>query len=264
MRVIDLNADIGEADNPDWAAAEAKILTAVSSANIACGGHAGDDISMRQTIRLAKDNGVSIGAHPAYPDRKNFGRKSLVLGKDISVQDLKNTLTKQITRLSEIAAEEGTFISYVKPHGALYNDAVKDKAKAALIVDVIKTLDPNLVLLGGPNSEMTRAANEEGLSFIAEGFIDRRYTDDGHLLSRSEKGAVLETDEDRVKQAIGLVFDGVVQTNTGQTLSLQAQSLCLHGDSDGAVKTAFKTRKALEDKDVKIQAFADKKHLTYV
>ena len=255
MRVIDLNADIGEADNPNWAAAEAKILTAVSSANIACGGHAGDDVSMRRTICLAKENGVTIGAHPAYPDRKNFGRKSLVLGQDISVQDLKNSLTQQITRLAEIAAEEGTFISYVKPHGALYNDAVKDMEKASLIANVIKDIDPNLILLGGPNSCMQIAAQNAGLCFIAEGFIDRRYTDDGHLQPRSQDGAVIKDTQERLSQACELAKNGTVESIAGNILDIQARSLCLHGDSAGAVETAWQARKAIEALGIQIQPF---------
>lgn len=257
MRVIDLNADVGEADNPGWAKAEAQILTAVTSANIACGGHAGTDETMRATIRTAKDNGVTIGAHPAYPDRDNFGRASLILGQHISAQALRNALTQQISRLAEIAAEESVFISYVKPHGALYNDAVKDREKAELIAEVIADIDSKLILLGGPNSEMTSAAKQMNIGFVAEGFIDRRYTDDGHLLSRTKTGAILATDPERIQQALSLVLDKTVQTNSGQTLTLDTQSLCLHGDSQGAVKTAKLARDTLEAKGVKFKAFID-------
>jgi UPF0271 protein len=257
MRVIDLNADVGEADNPIWAAAEAQILKVVSSANIACGGHAGNEQTMRTTIQLAKANNVTIGAHPAYPDKENFGRHSLVLGEDISAKALKLSLTEQISRLAEIASDEGVFISYVKPHGALYNDAVRDSEKANLIADVIEELDKNLILLGGPQSEMTRAAKAAQLDFIAEGFIDRRYTDDGHLLSRTIEGAVLDTNEARVAQTLDLAFEKSVETHTGKRLKIEAQSLCLHGDSEGAVQTAIQARQALEHKGVIIKSFAN-------
>lgn len=255
MKTIDLNADIGEADNPDWAAAEAAILSYISSANIACGGHAGDDESMRLTVRGAKANGVTIGAHPAYPDRENFGRRSLVLGKDIGEQELQRSLTQQIVRLVEIAAEEGSAVAYIKPHGQLYNDAVADRRKANLIARTIAAIDPGLILLGGPNSEMGKAATAHGLTFVAEGFIDRRYSDDGHLISRKEPGAVIKDQADRLDQARKLATTGEVRTASGGTLDIQARSLCVHGDSAGAVETARQARAAIEAAGVTIKAF---------
>jgi UPF0271 protein len=256
MKTIDLNADIGEADNPDWAAAEAAILSHISSANIACGGHAGDDASMRRTVRGAKVNGVVIGAHPAYPDRENFGRRSLVLGEDISETELERSLTAQIVRLAEIAADEGTQITYVKPHGQLYNDSVADARKADLIARTIAAIDPSLILMGGPNSEMGKAADNYGLRFVAEGFFDRRYSDDGHLVSRKEPGAVIEDQDDRLEQARSLATTGEVRTASGGMLDIQARSLCVHGDSAGAVETARQARAAIEAVGVKIKAFA--------
>lgn len=264
MKIIDLNADVGEADTLEWADAEAQILRYVTSANIACGGHAGNDESMRRTVRAAKSNGVVIGAHPAYPDKENFGRQSLKLGTDISSEDLESALKQQILRLREIAREEGMCVSYVKPHGALYNDAVKDPQKAELIAKVVSDISGSLKLLGGPNSEMKRAAEKYDLGFVAEGFIDRRYTNEGHLLSRAKEGAVLETDEARIEQALSLATQQQVRTNSGDKLTINAGSLCLHGDSQGAIHTAQKARLALEQAGIKIQAFisqtgADKK-----
>ena len=256
MKTIDLNADIGEADNPDWAASEAAILSYVSSCNIACGGHAGDDASMRTTVRGAKANGVTIGAHPAYPDRENFGRRSLVLGEDISEAALEKTLIEQIIRLVEIAADEGAGVAYVKPHGQLYNDAVRDAQKADLIARTITKIDPKLILLGGPNSEMGRAATDHGLTFVAEGFINRRYSDAGHLVPRGQPGAVLDTQEARLDQARRLAQTGEVKTVSGKTLNIQSRSLCLHGDSAGAVETARLARAAIESVGVNIKAFA--------
>ncbi|CAM3691511.1 5-oxoprolinase subunit PxpA [Litorimonas haliclonae] len=255
MKFIDLNADVGEADTPEWADAEAEILRYVTSANVACGGHAGDDQSMRKTVRAAKANGVVIGAHPAYPDKENFGRQSLKLGTDISSEDLEAALKQQILRLREIAREEGVSVSYVKPHGALYNDSVQDARKADLIAKVISKIDSGLTLLGGPNSEMKRAAENYNLGFVAEGFIDRRYTNEGHLLSRFKEGAVLETDEARIEQALGLAIEQKVFTDSGDSLAIHAGSLCLHGDSQGAIHTAQKARAALEQAGIKIQAF---------
>ena len=255
MKTIDLNADIGEADTPEWAANEAAILSAVSSANIACGGHAGDAASMRTTVRLAKAAGVAIGAHPAYPDRKNFGRRSLVLGQDIAATDLSDTLRAQVLALAEICAEEGAELAHIKPHGALYNDAVFDGKKADLIARMMADLPMKLTLLGGPNSQMGRAAADSNLSFVAEGFIDRRYTDDGHLLSRTIDGAVIADPEARLAQAVALATTGAVQTHSGQTLVLQTRSLCVHGDSAGAVETARQARTALEAAGLSVKAF---------
>ena len=256
MKTIDLNADIGEADTPEWAASEAAIVSAISSANIACGGHAGDAASMRLTVRNAKAAGVTIGAHPAYPDRANFGRTSLVLGQDIDPKTLADTLRAQILELNEICEAERVTLAYVKPHGALYNDSVFDAQKADLIASVIAGLDLDLAFLGGPNSQMGRAATDHGLHFVAEGFIDRRYTDDGHLLSRKIDGAVIKDQTERLNQARSLATSGKVETHSGKTLILQTGSLCVHGDSAGAVETAQQARAAIEAEGLKIKAFA--------
>ena len=256
MKSIDLNADLGEADNAEWARNEAKMLLYISSANIACGGHAGTETSMRHMVRGAKENGVMIGAHPSYPDKAHFGRKSMTLGEDISAENLKASLLEQITTLAEIASEEEMFISYVKPHGALYNDAVKDAEKADLIADVISMIDPKLIFMGGPNSEMGKAAQRQKLKFIAEGFIDRRYTDDGHLQSRKIEGAVIKDQKARLIQAKKLVTLQSVTTASGKELPIAVKTLCLHGDSAGAVETARLARREIEAAGLKIKAFA--------
>ena len=256
MKTIDINADIGEADNPDWAASEAAIVQAISSANIACGGHAGDAASMRLTVRNAKAAGVTIGAHPAYPDRANFGRTSLVLGEDIEAKALSETLRAQIMDLAEICYSENVKLAYVKPHGALYNDSVFDAEKADLIAQVIADLDMELSFLGGPNSQMGRAAKTHDLTFVAEGFIDRRYTDDGHLLSRKLDGAVIQDPAARLAQARALATTGEVLTASGTMLILETGSLCVHGDSPGAVATAHQARAAIEAEGLIIKAFA--------
>lgn len=256
MKSIDLNADLGEADNAEWARNEAEMLLYISSANIACGGHAGTEKSMRHMVRGAKENSVVIGAHPSYPDKAHFGRRSMTLGEDITREDLANSLMEQITRLAEIAAEEDSFISYVKPHGALYNDAVKDVEKANLIAEVIAAIDPKLIFMGGPNSEMGAAAKQHKLKFIAEGFIDRRYTDDGHLQSRSIDGAVIESQKARLIQAKKLVTMQSVTTASGKDLPLRVKTLCLHGDSAGAVETAQLARREIEATGVQIRPFA--------
>ena len=257
MKSIDLNADLGEADNADWARNEAEMLRYITSANIACGGHAGTKNSMRHMVRGAKEHNVVIGAHPSYPDKAHFGRKSMALGEDITAEDLKASLLEQITTLAEIAAEEESFIAYVKPHGALYNDAVTDTEKANLIAEVIAAIDPTLVFMGGPNCEMGLAAKRHALKFVAEGFIDRRYTDDGHLQSRSIDGAVIKNQKTRLIQAKKLVTMQSVTTATGSEMPINVKTLCLHGDSDGAVETAKLARREIEAAGVKIRAFAN-------
>jgi len=256
MKTIDLNADIGEADSPEWAASEAAILRFISSANIACGGHAGDDASMHLTVGNAKSAGVTIGAHPAYPDRDNFGRQSLVLGENIDAKTLSETLRSQILNLVDICAQHDVALAYVKPHGALYNDAVFEARKADLIAGVISKLNLGLKFLGAPNSEMSRSAKEHDLPFIAEGFIDRRYTKDGHLLSRKIDGAIIQDQTERLAQARALATTGHVQTHSGTTITLKTGSLCVHGDSAGAVETARQARAAIEAEGLLIQAFA--------
>lgn len=257
MRAIDLNADIGEAMTPEGQQAEADILQYVSSANIACGGHAGNDDTMRQTVRNARKNNVTIGAHPGYPDPINFGRKSMDVSDPTLRKTLSASLTEQIVRLIEIAAQEGEAVCYVKPHGALYNDAVASTVHADLIARVIANISPDLVFMGAPNSEMGRAAEAHGITFIAEGFIDRRYTDDGHLQSRAIEGAVLEGQSERMSQARMLAVQGAVLTATGQTLEINPRSLCLHGDSAGAVETAKDARAVIENEGLTIEAFAN-------
>ena len=255
MRAIDLNADTGEADRADWLAVETAVMSHITSANIACGGHAGDQTSMKRTIKLAAKNNVNIGAHPAYPDRKNFGRQSLVLGDDISAKELKHSLLAQITTLCELAASQNQSVNYVKAHGALYNDAVFDQAKAMLIAETVADLDKRLWLMGAPNSCLTEAAKVYGLNFIAEGFIDRRYTDDGHLQSRKEDGAVLEQQSEREEQATSLLTGAPVTTASGNSLTLSVKTLCLHSDSTGADQTARRIRRALENNGAKIRYF---------
>lgn len=252
-KTIDLNADIGEASTPDWAASEAAILRHISSANIACGGHAGGDDMMRRTAAGARENGVTIGAHPGYPDRKNFGRLELTLGEDIAPAVLSESLYAQISQLFEIA---GGDVKYVKPHGALYNQAVRDAKLADLVGDVIMRVSPALTWLGGPNSEMMRAAKARGLAFAFEAFVDRQYDDQGRLVPRRLDGAVIAENEARVAQALSLAKDHSVTTRSGKTLSISPASLCVHGDSASAVETARLARAAIEQAGLTIQAFA--------
>ena len=231
MPVIDLNADLGEGDSHD-----AELLTIVSSCNIACGGHAGDDASMRETVASAISNNVAIGAHPSYPDREGFGRRSAFLVGD----ELRASLIAQIKKFAAIVKEQGATLVHIKPHGALYNDAVNDRELAGMVAGCVAAAAPGAAFVGLPNSEMQDAASRHSLNFIAEGFIDRAYQDDGQLVPRSEPGAVHKSLELVLPQAVALV--GKVDT------------LCIHGDTPGAVQAAAAVRDALEKQGVEIRA----------
>ncbi len=231
MAAIDLNADLGEGDPHD-----AELLAIVSSCNIACGGHAGDEASMRATVASAISNNVAIGAHPSYPDREGFGRRSHYLAGD----ELRASLMAQINKLAAAAKEQGTTLTHVKPHGALYNDAVNDRELAGMVASCVATAVPGAAFVGLPASEMQNAATRHSLNFVAEGFIDRAYQDDGQLVPRSEPGAVHRSLDLILPQAVSLV--GKVDT------------LCIHGDTPGAVEAAAVVRDALEKQGVEIRA----------
>lgn len=244
---IDLNADLGEM--PEAAERDIQILSLVSSANIACGGHAGDEQSMRLMIRHAKAHNVRIGAHPSYPDKENFGRKSMNIDSDILSQSLSN----QINSLISIAKEEGATLSYVKPHGALYNEAMDNDALSAIVIAVIKEIDPALALMGMAQSALEKGARAAGLNFIAEAFIDRRYTANARLQSRAIEGAVITDYDMQSQQALSLA-SGEAIIAEGMKLKIKTQSLCIHSDSDGALESTIKLRKMLLDNDIMIKA----------
>lgn len=231
MPTIDLNADLGEGDPYD-----AELLKIVSSCNIACGGHAGDEVSMRVTIASAIANGVAIGAHPSYPDRDGFGRRSGYLAGD----ELRASLIRQIRALIAVAAKLGATPAHVKPHGALYNDAVNNRELADVIASAVFETMPGAALVGLPNSELQNAAEHGALKFVAEGFVDRAYRRDGQLVPRSVPGAVHDSLELVLPQAVSLV--GKVDT------------LCIHGDTPGAADVAKAVREELEKLGVTIRA----------
>lgn len=256
IKHIDLNADIGEADRPAWIAAEQAIMGQISSANIACGGHAGDHESMERTVAEAIANGVNMGAHPGYPDRENFGRKSLVLGADISKADLQNSIKKQICDLIEQAQIQGGKISYVKPHGALYTDAYAHTALAELTLTTVKDIDPTLFFMGAPGSASEALARAMSITFIPEAFIDRRYVSGGFLQSRKIEGAVIKDAHARMEQLDQLLTDGSVTTAQGDKMAVNARTLCMHSDSAGAVETACEARTHISQLGWSVRAFS--------
>jgi len=245
MARIDLNADLGEGDPFDD-----ELLAVVSSCNIACGGHAGNAQSMRATIEAAVRNNVAIGAHPSYPDPEGFGRRSGFLAGGA----LYDSLTVQVTALADIAAQLGTTVSHVKPHGALYNDAVRDRQLADAIARVTAETEGGPSLVGMANTELQFAADRFRLDFIAEAFVDRAYEADGTLVSRSEPGAVLGELSVATTQAVGLAERGRVTARNGDVIDVRADTLCIHGDTPGAAQAARAVRDVLESHGVEIRA----------
>ena len=245
MPTIDLNADLGEGDPCD-----ADLLRIVSSCNVACGGHAGDSTSIASTIREAQANGVTAGAHPSYPDREGFGRRSFFL----SGEALFESLVEQLERFSSIARELGADVGHVKPHGALYTDAVVDADLAAIIARAVAAMPERPPLVGQPDTELEVAAKEHELDFVAEAFVDRAYQANGQLVPRSEPGAVHSDIDQIAEQAVSLAVTGTVRGRRGDEIRVRADTLCIHGDTPGAADAARAVRDALEREGVEIHA----------
>lgn len=244
---IDLNADLGEGD-----AYDAELLKVVSSCNIACGGHAGDTESIASTIREALANGVSVGAHPGYPDREGFGRRSRFMGGDA----LRVALRSQLRDFSREADRLHARVTHVKPHGTLYTDAVVDAELADIIAGVVAGMPGKPVLVGQPATQLEAAAQAHRIRFVAEAFVDRAYRSDGQLVPRSEPGAVHGDIGEIQRQAVSLAREGRVRCLDGSTVAVRADTLCIHGDTPGAAAAARAVRDALEDEGVAIRACA--------
>ena len=252
LLTVDLNADLGEGFGASVAPADDELLDAVSSANIACGFHAGDAMTMSRTARAAKQRGVAIGAHPSYPDIPGFGRRELGLAPS----EIEHHVTYQLSALAQICAAEGARMAYVKPHGALYNRAARDPQAAKSIVRSMRAVDSTLTLLGLPSSEMSRAAEDGSIRFANEAFVDRAYTPAGTLVPRSEPNAVLHDVDEAVARAITLVSEGTLLAADGTELRIDAQSLCVHGDNPESASMMRQLRKRLETSGVRIAPFA--------
>jgi UPF0271 protein len=242
---IDLNADLGEGCEFDVA-----LMSIVSSCNIACGGHAGDTESMSATVGLAIANELVIGAHPGYPDRSGFGRRSRFL----SGEELNKSLLNQINNLDSLLRPAGGRLAHVKPHGALYNDAAGDALLARAFVSLVQEVCADAAIIGPPKSQLEVAANALGMTFIAEAFVDRAYLPDGSLVARSEANAVHRDLNTITTQAISLATDGVLSSETGELIRVRANTLCIHGDTENAAQIALAVRDALLASGVKIRA----------
>ncbi|MEQ6120342.1 5-oxoprolinase subunit PxpA [Reichenbachiella sp. MALMAid0571] len=227
MKTIDINCDMGEGMGNEEA-----IMPYINSCNIACGGHAGDTAIMKSTVDLTLKYDVKIGAHPSYPDKKNFGRHAM----KISSEDLTTTIENQIKALKIIAESSGSKLHHIKPHGALYNEAAKDKSTAEAVLNAINSFDDNLFLYAPYKSIIANLALDRGIKVIFEAFADRAYNDNLQLVNRSIAGSVLENKEDIYEQVCSIITQQRIESITGKQLHLEANTICIHGDNPKAVE----------------------------
>ncbi|MGX1162900.1 UPF0271 protein [Arthrobacter sp. SLBN-100] len=251
MTTIDLNSDVGESFGRWTLGDDAAMFASVSSANVACGFHAGDPTVIRGTCRNAVSAGVVIGAHVGYRDLAGFGRRFL----DVSPMELADDVVYQIGALQALASAEGARVQYVKPHGGLYNAIVTHSAQAQAVVDAVKSVDSGLPIMGLPGSEVLRLAEEAGLRAVTEAFADRAYNPDGTLVSRSQPAAVLHRPAEVAEHVLRMATEGSVRAIDGSILKIRAESICVHGDSPGAVAMAAAVKSALGDAGVSIGPF---------
>jgi UPF0271 protein len=252
MVAIDLNSDLGESYGAWQMGDDAAMLSVVSSANIACGFHAGDPAGIYRTVQAAAKNGVVIGAHVSYPDRVGFGRRDM----DATSEELIGDVIYQIGALKGLAAAAGTTVRYVKPHGALYNRIAHDTRQGQAVIDGIRAVDPSLVLMGLANAPILDLARAAGLSVVAEAFADRAYTPKGELVSRREPGAVLHDEAKIAGRMVQLAREGTLEAIDGSVIRIEAQSICVHGDSPGAVAIARAIRQRFEAEGIAIRSFS--------
>ncbi|MFF3290273.1 LamB/YcsF family protein [Streptomyces sp. NPDC003023] len=249
---IDLNADLGEGFGHWRLTDDEQLLSVVTSANVACGFHAGDAVTMRRVCELAAERGVRIGAQVSYRDLAGFGRRSM----DVPSDELAAEIAYQIGALQIFARAAGSRVSYVKPHGALYNRVVHDTEQAAAVVEGVLLSGDRLPLLGLPGSRLHTMAEKAGLPVVTEAFADRAYTAEGTLVPRGEDGAVISDPDTVVERSVTMARFGVVASGCGRSVGVRARSLCLHGDTPGAVALARRVRGQLESVGVRVEAFA--------
>ena len=247
---VDLNADVGESSTIHDAESDERLLRTITSANVACGFHAGNPFVMRHTVRLAARAGLSVGAHPSFRDREGFGRREM----RVEPEEITELVAHQVVALAEIAKAEGVWLRHVKPHGALYNMAARDKDIAEAIASAVASLDATLRLVGLPGSQLLSAGTRMGLSVAAEGFADRSYEPDGSLTPRHIAGAVVTESARVVERAVRMVREGQVEARDGSTVSVKVDTICVHGDTPGAAELASAVRAGLEGAGVTVAA----------
>ncbi|MEA4882574.1 MAG: 5-oxoprolinase subunit PxpA [Clostridia bacterium] len=246
--LIDLNSDVGESFGRYTLGEDELVMLAITSANIACGFHAGDPGVIRATLSAARKRGVACGAHPGYPDLVGFGRRDMA----VSPEEIFDDLVYQVGAVWAAARVEGVKLTHVKPHGALYNRAARDHGAARAIAEAVRSLDLGLILVGLAGSEMGIAAKEAGVGFAGEAFADRVYRPDGALAPRSQPGAVVHDPDDVLRRAISIARDQLVWTSTGEAVPVHAHTICLHGDTTGAARLGALVRAGIEDAGVRV------------
>ena len=249
MATIDLNSDMGEGYGPWPMGDDERLASLVSSINVACGFHASDPATMRRTVRLAKRHGLAVGAHPSYPDRVGFGRRPLGAMPD----EVRDDVTYQVGALWAFCRAEGLPLRHVKPHGALYNAAARDEALATAICEAVRAIDPALVLVALAGSRMLEVARRLGLRAVGEAFADRAYTPEGALLSRQEPGAVLHDPAVVAARAVRMARERKVSAVDGTVVTVDAETICLHGDTPGAANLAAAVRAALDREGIAVR-----------
>ena len=239
--MIDINCDMGELNELMDDGTYESLMDHVTSINVACGGHAGDDVMMNTMVELAKGKKVNIGAHPSYPDKENFGRYEI----DISISDLKDSISTQIINLIDIANKNGSELSHVKPHGALYNKAAEDKGLAMLIGEVVKSIDPLLPIMCLAGSQMITVLESIGLKAMPESFADRTYEPDGTLRKRSYSNALIDIPQIASAQAYNIYYNKRIIAHEGSEFSIDSKTICIHSDTENALKIAKAVKQKL-------------------
>ncbi len=248
---IDINCDMGESYGQFKIGNDEAIFPFITSSNIACGFHGGDPVHIERTILNSIKYGVQIGSHPSYPDLAGFGRRYMQLKKE----ELKSTLKYQIAAVKGLVESHGGQLKYVKPHGALYNQAAKDEAETHVIIEALKEIDDNLMLMGLAGSITEKVCEIENMKFIAEAFADRKYEKDGSLMSRAKKGSVIQDPDQVAEQVLSIVLNKCVYSNIGEKVAVNAQSICIHGDNPSVVDILKKIDQELKANGIVKKSF---------
>lgn len=250
MKEIDLNCDVGESYGNFRVGNDEALMPFISSCNIACGFHGGDPLTIEKTVKLALNNNVKIGAHPSYPDLMGFGRRYIKMSTD----ELQSVVKYQISALKGIAESLGGKVSYVKPHGALYNSIANHEEEAVAVIEAIQSISPDLALMGLAGSKLEEIAQQKKITFIKEGFADRSYLPNGNLVPRSHKDSVISSVEATVAQILAIIERGKVETAEGE-IDLQVDSICIHGDHPLAVEILQEVHKLVHQQQLSIKKF---------
>lgn len=248
MFAIDLNCDLGESFGNYKCGMDEEVIPYISSANVACGFHASDPVVMADTVKLARENQVCVGAHPGYPDLVGFGRRNIAA----SPREVKAMVQYQVGALKAFCTAQGIVLEHVKPHGAMYNMAGRDEALAEAICQGIYEVDPSLILLGLAGSKMLKAAEKTGLKAAKEVFADRAYEEDGSLVARSKPGAVITDENEAIERVVRMIKEGKVKAVTGKDIDVSADSVCVHGDGPQALEFVRQIREAFRKEQITI------------